>query len=425
MIKAVTSNAVAFHLGAYYPDEGPPIFNEAHFRGSTPARTRGKIYARMIYASYHEEQDKDIMLKLSKRGLTSTRVMVYYLHENYGRIDKRLPYLARYVQFALLFNALITDCRFRFVKAKDSYPCHFCGTEGEDDIRHIWTCRIVSAAWDRFGIGTGLRLTTESLGAQNDHHIQNLAFNGTEKSKEVNAIVIFNWAVWSQRQRYFKLLPTPIGASAAAVILADTAIQRYKKFVSDKKKKYKNQSKLDNYVLEMKNLVRLIQSIPSYEAVCYTDGSALGNPGPAGAGAILSFPSTDGARLVEGSVPLGIATNNIGELWGIAMAVQMVEREEASHNCKPVAMHIITDSMYGIGIIQGSAIRANVQLANRVKELVLSRRTRAEVHLHWVKGHLDVDGNEQADMLAKLAAKKSRTLDVDLVAKINANNYLY
>ena len=44
MIKAVASDAVAFHLGAYYPDEGPAIFREEHFRKDTAKETRKAVY---------------------------------------------------------------------------------------------------------------------------------------------------------------------------------------------------------------------------------------------------------------------------------------------------------------------------------------------------------------------------------------------
>jgi hypothetical protein len=41
----------------------------------------------------------------------------------------------------------------------------------------------------------------------------------------------------------------------------------------------------------------------------------------------------------------------------------------------------------------------------------------AAISLHWVPGHKDVAGNEKADSLAKLAAKKLPSSDITSVAK--------
>ena len=175
----------------------------------------------------------------------------------------------------------------------------------------------------------------------------------------------------------------------------------------------------------MKKLNELILSIPSCEAICYTDGSALINPGPAGAGASLMFPGPSGPVLVERAVSLGFSTNNVGELWAIAMAIRMAEGEEHRLSMDPVPLHIITDSKYSIGIIQGSAVNANALLANKVKGIIKLRRKKTRVTLHWVKGHLNIDGNEQADMLAKSAARGSRGITVDLKDKILRDGFLY
>ena len=61
----------------------------------------------------------------------------------------------------------------------------------------------------------------------------------------------------------------------------------------------------------------------------YTDGAARGNPGPAGAGAILR--DSDGNVLAEIAEPLGRATNNVAEWTAVLLALEEARRLGATH----------------------------------------------------------------------------------------------
>jgi ribonuclease HI len=61
----------------------------------------------------------------------------------------------------------------------------------------------------------------------------------------------------------------------------------------------------------------------------YTDGAARGNPGPAGAGAILR--DSDGNVLAEVAEPLGHATNNVAEWTAVLLALEEARRLGATH----------------------------------------------------------------------------------------------
>jgi ribonuclease HI len=61
----------------------------------------------------------------------------------------------------------------------------------------------------------------------------------------------------------------------------------------------------------------------------YTDGAARGNPGPAGAGAILR--DSDGTVLAEIAEPLGHATNNVAEWTAVLLALEEARRLGATH----------------------------------------------------------------------------------------------
>jgi ribonuclease HI len=62
----------------------------------------------------------------------------------------------------------------------------------------------------------------------------------------------------------------------------------------------------------------------------HTDGAARGNPGPAGAGAILRDTAT-GQTVAEIAQPLGRATNNVAEWTAVLLALEEARRLGASH----------------------------------------------------------------------------------------------
>jgi ribonuclease HI len=64
--------------------------------------------------------------------------------------------------------------------------------------------------------------------------------------------------------------------------------------------------------------------------LAYTDGAARGNPGPAGAGAILR-DAADGRVLAEIAVGLGRATNNVAEWTAVRLALEKAHELGATH----------------------------------------------------------------------------------------------
>ena len=124
-----------------------------------------------------------------------------------------------------------------------------------------------------------------------------------------------------------------------------------------------------------------------------------GNPGPAGAGCVVRLP--DG-RLLEASRALGMATNNVGELTAIAMALDLLDTHG---HPKDVPAHVLTDSQYARGVlVEGWKAKAN-------QELVASTRTRLRQRkavLHWIAGHVGIPENERADVLANQGVAQSQ-----------------
>ena len=142
----------------------------------------------------------------------------------------------------------------------------------------------------------------------------------------------------------------------------------------------------------------LIASFSRNAAICFTDGACKGNPGPAGAGAVVKLP--DGQRL-EGSRALGRATNNVGELTAIGMAVELLD--QAGFDPKAPA-EILTDSNYCYGLLAlGWKAKSNQELVANVRALLKPRKAR----LHWIAGNVGVAENERADALANQGVQES------------------
>ncbi|GAA4154421.1 ribonuclease HI family protein [Gryllotalpicola daejeonensis] len=137
--------------------------------------------------------------------------------------------------------------------------------------------------------------------------------------------------------------------------------------------------------------------------IAAADGSALGNPGPAGWAWYV-----DDARWAAGGWPHG--TNNMGELMAV---VDLLEQTEAA-GLAGEPLKVLCDSQYVINTVtkwipgwkrkgwrkaDGKPVM-NVELVKRLDELVTGR----QVVFEWVKGHAGHELNEAADLRARAVA---------------------
>ena len=124
----------------------------------------------------------------------------------------------------------------------------------------------------------------------------------------------------------------------------------------------------------------------------FSDGACRGNPGPAGAGAVVQLP--DG-RVGEAWRSLGRATNNVGELTAIGMVLELLDEAEVPASAPVV---VFTDSSYSHGVlVRGWKAKANTALIVGLRDRL---KGRPGVTLQWIAGHVGIDGNERADTLA-------------------------
>ena len=135
----------------------------------------------------------------------------------------------------------------------------------------------------------------------------------------------------------------------------------------------------------------------------YTDGSALGNPGPGGYGIIIEWVGK--GYIKEFSRGFKYTTNNRMELWAVIDALERLKK-------KPMDVLIISDSKYVIEAIEKKWVfgwqkknfkgKKNPDLWRRFLKIYPQHN----VQFQWVKGHNDHPQNERCDHLAVTAAKE-------------------
>ena len=142
---------------------------------------------------------------------------------------------------------------------------------------------------------------------------------------------------------------------------------------------------------------------PDSTVLAFTDGAALGNPGPGGYGVVLKYRGVP-KELSEG---YRYTTNNRMELLGAIVALETLERRSR--------VILATDSRYIVdGINKGWAEkwRANGwRRGERAKAKnpdlwgrLLDAISRHDVEIKWVRGHSGHPENGRCDHLANKAA---------------------
>ena len=135
----------------------------------------------------------------------------------------------------------------------------------------------------------------------------------------------------------------------------------------------------------------------------YTDGSALGNPGPGGYGIIIEWVGK--GYIKEFSRGFKYTTNNRMELWAVIDALEKLKK-------KPMDVLVISDSKYVIEAVDKKWVfgwqkknfkgKKNPDLWKRFLKIYPQHN----VEFQWVKGHNDHPQNERCDQLAVTAAKE-------------------
>ncbi|MGV3631873.1 MAG: ribonuclease HI [Bacteroidota bacterium] len=133
----------------------------------------------------------------------------------------------------------------------------------------------------------------------------------------------------------------------------------------------------------------------------YTDGSAKGNPGKGGYGAILRYKG----KIKELSQGYRLTTNNRMELLAVIAALEQLKTND-------IPVKIYSDSKYVLDSItkgwvfgwkqKGFKGKKNADLWLRYLEL----HPKFKLQFEWVRGHNGHPENERCDFLAVAASDK-------------------
>jgi ribonuclease HI len=145
------------------------------------------------------------------------------------------------------------------------------------------------------------------------------------------------------------------------------------------------------------------------EVIIYTDGSAKGNPGNGGYGAVIIY-TNDKDETVEKTISGGYpdTTNNRMEITAVIKALQVLTI--------PCKVKVYSDSQYLVNTFNKRWINNwkrngwKTANGNDVKnkdlwEVMLSLTKYHKVKFEWVKGHAENKYNELCDKLATSAAE--------------------
>ena len=150
---------------------------------------------------------------------------------------------------------------------------------------------------------------------------------------------------------------------------------------------------------ELQELLR--QAASTWQAfegdwLLYVDGASRGNPGPAGAGAVLYDPL--GQVQKRGSRFLGRATNNVAEYQGLLLGLALAREKGARR------LQILADSELMVHQLNGRYRVRNPGLL----PLWQAATKALEEFDAWSISHVDRSLNAEADRLASQAIDQAR-----------------
>lgn len=143
------------------------------------------------------------------------------------------------------------------------------------------------------------------------------------------------------------------------------------------------------------------------KVIIYTDGAALGNPGPGGYGVVMLY----GDRRKEISEGFRLTTNNRMELLAVIVALEHLKKEN-------LEVTIYSDSQYVVNSIEQKWVFGWVKKGFKGKKnedlwrRFLPLYDKHKIKMVWVKGHAGLKENERCDVLSVIAAN-SRDKQVD------------
>ena len=135
----------------------------------------------------------------------------------------------------------------------------------------------------------------------------------------------------------------------------------------------------------------------------YADGGSRGNPGPAGAGAVVF--DAHGKRILEIADYLGITTNNVAEYEAVLRALKKLSEEYSKEHLSKIHLSIKMDSKLVIEQLSGNYKVKHPNLIPRYLEI---KNIIARHFPHVSFEHVYREHNKDADALANKAMDSAR-----------------
>ena len=396
----------AYAAFVFLEDHAPRAAGKTLFVDNMPVREAGPrrravIYNRLVDDGYDMEHS-GAKAKTSLGNKLARLLQSPCTTETERRVRAHAARAAKFVtaakwntQVRLAYNALPFDRRRQQAQmaveergtARNPHPCHICG-DYRDEVRHVHgECAVARSAWMKVNERTDTRIPFDLSTLLLTHPCT----GGPLLSV---LIVIFNWALWHLRGHFFASLSAVPDPEVAANKIADWTILHL--------------PLLGPNIQNREKEVRALATTPPPEAwSIFTDGSALGNPGPAGAGVVIYGRDSTELRWHQA---LGHSDNNTAEMRALEAAFTRVLRMIGSGHLKSAEMVLVfTDSAICLGYIcRGWNTSVDKKMARSTRKLWSKIRRKRKAQLYWIRGHVDIAGNEAADTEAKAGAALSK-----------------
>ena len=175
-------------------------------------------------------------------------------------------------------------------------------------------------------------------------------------------------------------------------------------------------------ILAKETISNFVSTLPETTLIAFTDGSALGNPGPCGSAATIYKDGFENEpmRLRR---PLSVkSTSYHGEMDGLNLCISNAHEILTKENSNAIEkIHIFCDCR---GAIESVTSNERIQSHQNIKDEFLKHVTEINMkqiitEISWVSGHADLEANEIADEDAKKAAIEAKHLNLPPVLTNN------
>ena len=158
------------------------------------------------------------------------------------------------------------------------------------------------------------------------------------------------------------------------------------------------------------HVLKEVLDVPDNCSIAFTDGSALGNPGPCGGAALIYMEGLDGPQLKIMTAGSKEGSSYYGELLGLRAALMTIALEAV---IPPKEAHVFIDCTSVISVAAGTSdATGHYETVEDIHNLVdFLENRQCRVHLHWSPSHIGISLNEEVDTLAKEAAEMAKCMN--------------